>query len=128
MNRFRDIHDRVDQIRDLHLCRSPRELDFDWNPLRLEVTLHGVDQFGGDPLAGEVLDRFDRGRFRDAQHPARLLDRSAAVDEVADLHDIRLVLQHPVLSGQSAVKKAVFHVTAHLLGPDEAPIEFRIVD
>jgi len=56
------------------------------------------------------------------------MHRSAAVDEVAHLDDIRLVLQDPVVPGQPAVKEAMLHVAADLLGAHKTPVQLRIVD
>src|SRR5262249_34700666 len=49
-------------------------------------------------------------------------------DQLRQLDDLGVVLQHPVVPGQAAIQRAILYVTRHLLGPDERAVNLRVVD
>src|SRR5712675_1253488 len=94
--------------------RAPGKLDFRLNPLLFQVAFSEVYHFGGNSLAGEVLDRLDRGCFRDSEHPSRRLAGRLAKEEFTDLVDVRVVLLDPIMPGDAAVEISMFNVPADL--------------
>ena len=106
----------------------PREFDFALDALGLEPAAGGLDELGGDALAGEVLGGLHGRGFRHAEDPAGLLGGGAAVDQLADLDDVGVVLLDPVLAGEAAVEEAILDVAGHFLGADEATVEGGVVE
>src|SRR5271165_1440920 len=125
--RLRYVHDGVDQVGHLHLGRAPRELDLRRDSLGREIALDGLDELRRDPLSREVRGHPHGGVLGHAKNPARLVYGGAAVDEVADLDDVRPVLLDPVEAREAAVEEPVLDVAAHLLRADETAVQLRIV-
>src|SRR6266542_2027986 len=124
---LRDLDDGVHQLMGLHFGRAPGKLDLRLDPVTAQVFPGEVDDFGGQTLAFDILDRLDGRILRYGQHPAGGLARDLAEEQFADLVDVRTVLDNPVVPGNPAIKVSVFHVAANLLGPDQANLHFVVV-
>ena len=76
----------------------------------------------------EVFHGLDVGVLLDAENPPRFQGSSLAVNEVAYFDDIAGIFENPVVTGEAAIKKALFYISADLLGADEAAVELGVVD
>jgi len=53
---------------------------------------------------------------------------ASAVDQLADLDHVRVVLLDPILAGETAIEEAMLDVAGHFLGADEAAVEGGVVE
>ena len=125
---FGDFDDRVSQRRRLDFRGPPGELDFSFDAVLLKVTFGEFDDFGGDAFSLQILHRFDRRIFRHGQHPSHLAETLLGVDQIGHGDDVRIVLNHPVVSRQSGVEDAVLDIARHLLGADQHALDLGVVD
>jgi hypothetical protein len=122
------LDDGVGQPGGLDLGGAPAELDLGRDAVPGQPAARQVDHLRGDPLAFQVADRLHRRVVGHGQHPADRPLADLAEDQLRQLDDLRIVLQHPVVAGQAAVERAVLDVARHLLGADQRAVDVRVVD
>ena len=70
----------------------------------------------------------DVGVFRNGEHPAERIAADFSVNEFGNFDDVGAVFADPVVSGESAVEDALFHIAGHFLRADEHTFDFGIVN
>ena len=93
----------------------------------LQILFRQIDDLGGDAFALQILDRFHRRIFRHAQHPAGRAARNLAEQKLADLVDLRAVLDDPIVTGDAAIEIAVLDVTADFLRANQPDFQLVVI-
>ena len=119
------VHHRIGH---LHLGRSPTEFHFGTHPAATEKFFGQSDRLGRHPLTGQILDGTHRRIFRNNHDPAGRSRGDFAVRQIAERGDVGRIFGDPVASGDAAVEKPLFDITADFLGAQKANNQLGIVD
>jgi len=93
-----------------------------------QVAASHVNQLGGHAPAPQIGRARDVRTLVHGQDPLVGPHVPLGVDQIGDLHNLRLALLDPVKARQAAVEDAVLHITGHLLGAQQHAPDLIVIN